>query len=389
MRHSRIGSLDVLRSFAVLWVVSAHTTFFPGGLVQRFTSWGSLGVNLFFVLSGFLIGSQWFGELAESGGRGSYPRFFLRRAFRIWPNYYVLLLLFIVYSGGITGAGLDPLWRYLFFAQNFFPSDGFAITWSLCVEEHFYLIFPLLSAFAFRGGEGRARLCFVLVLLLGFLLRAGLWLALRPDMVALASPEDAAQLHYNYFYHPTFTRLDGLLFGVAIAAAYRFRPDLWKRLTGKGNLWLAASVATFFLTVALSSESLGRQLPSFLLAKGAPAARGFLAMTLGGSGFDLSFGFLVMAALSPACLLYRLRSRFTEVTALLSFAIYLTHSEVVGWLEAKAPVWGLPMQGWIGLTVTMAAVYGAAALLYGLIEKPCLILRDRVLEKFRWLGKTA
>ena len=133
---NRSNALDLVRGTAILMVVAYHLI--PNLEVAR------TGVDLFFVLSGFLVG----GILIDNRNSGSYYRtFFARRFFRIWPLY--LLLLFLV---GLL-CGLDqPLWQYLLFLQTFdwlaqWPSEGFrwmVPTWSLAVEEQFYLFLPFL-----------------------------------------------------------------------------------------------------------------------------------------------------------------------------------------------------------------------------------------------------
>jgi peptidoglycan/LPS O-acetylase OafA/YrhL len=122
-----------------------------GGFLFEFLSLTWSGVDLFFVLSGFLI----VGILLDAkGGEFYFSTFYIRRAFRILPLYIVVLVLFIILRGIISNDWLFleslPLWSYFTFTQNFFMHQyGFgpnwlAVTWSLAVEEQFYLILPLL-----------------------------------------------------------------------------------------------------------------------------------------------------------------------------------------------------------------------------------------------------
>jgi peptidoglycan/LPS O-acetylase OafA/YrhL len=141
--------LDAVRGVAILLVLlvhgfaSAYGTRLKGvpGVFLRFTSGGWLGVNLFFVLSGFLIT----GILLDSKSRSLYYRnFYIRRALRILPAYYALLLLLVLTkASSIQFAALS-----LIYLANLTPLFGVAISygplWSLAVEEHFYLLWPLL-----------------------------------------------------------------------------------------------------------------------------------------------------------------------------------------------------------------------------------------------------
>lgn len=134
--------LDGLRAFAIAMVLLSHFLFFIGGLNA-----GIYGVNLFFVLSGFLITGILLNEKGNSFW-SSYKRFIGRRALRIFPIYYLILLFFIVV--GVEGISED--WPYLLtYTYNFRVSHMhdwehllYAPYWSLSVEEQFYVFFPLL-----------------------------------------------------------------------------------------------------------------------------------------------------------------------------------------------------------------------------------------------------
>ncbi len=140
--------LDTIRGLAILGVLFYHG-FYWARDVSRYTPWqkrflslmapGQFGVNLFFVLSGFLIT----GILLQSRNRPNYyRRFYLRRALRILPAYYLTLFLLILF--GVTSRGF--LFMSLLYSSNLSPLFGIAISypvlWSLAVEEHFYLIWP-------------------------------------------------------------------------------------------------------------------------------------------------------------------------------------------------------------------------------------------------------
>src|SRR5579871_627813 len=174
----RLIELDFLRGIAILLVVGSHAAMpsqaagHLNSLVWTWQSWGWTGVDLFFVLSGFLIGGLLFREI-KTYGRLDVPRFIIRRGFKIWPMYYVFLCLgFLVvmlknhFSFAHTGHLFLP---YLFHLQNYDPNglidrprEAVAMftvnhAWSLAVEEHFYLLLPFLLLWL-GGTKGVSRL---------------------------------------------------------------------------------------------------------------------------------------------------------------------------------------------------------------------------------------
>jgi peptidoglycan/LPS O-acetylase OafA/YrhL len=149
-----LPALDGVRGIAIILVLLLHV----GAIVRdtwivRYLSFGWIGVDLFFVLSGFLITGI---LLRTAGSRKYYRRFYIRRGLRIWPVYYVyvaatLLLIRVLarYPHGFPVEVVSPFWFFLLFIQNLNPASLFcfrdslfSVTWSLCIEEHFYLAWP-------------------------------------------------------------------------------------------------------------------------------------------------------------------------------------------------------------------------------------------------------
>jgi peptidoglycan/LPS O-acetylase OafA/YrhL len=141
--------LDVCRASAILLVLFSHGRVFlrqemPWVEMLRFG--GFMGVELFFVLSGFLIGSILI-RLARNREKNWLRGFYIRRWFRTLPNYFMFLMVNLaLLAWGIRSGTLDAFWLYPFFLQNFaWPQPVFfAESWSLAVEEIFYLLFPVL-----------------------------------------------------------------------------------------------------------------------------------------------------------------------------------------------------------------------------------------------------
>lgn len=160
---NRIQALDGLRGVAILLVCSFHyinnQLLEPSNLLEKILSkstyFGWIGVDLFFVLSGFLIGTI---VLANVKKAGFFKAFFLRRFLRIVPNYFLLIIFFIILSSihffdnnlFLFKNNTIPLWAYLAMCHNFFMaqtgmgSAAMSVTWSIGIEEQFYIVFPFI-----------------------------------------------------------------------------------------------------------------------------------------------------------------------------------------------------------------------------------------------------
>jgi peptidoglycan/LPS O-acetylase OafA/YrhL len=205
--------LDSIRGFAILMVIAYHAFYWQNDMhglsrVARlfvYGMWvGRLGVNLFFVLSGFLIT----GILLQSARSSDYyRRFYLRRALRILPAYYaILLILAFVKKDSFSFLGLSTI-----YLSNMAPLFGivmsYPVLWSLAVEEHFYLLWPTVVR---NLTARRLASCSVAIILVTPLIR---WLSFAIDS------------HSGYvsftFHEYTWNSLDGLAFGAFLVIALR------------------------------------------------------------------------------------------------------------------------------------------------------------------------
>ncbi len=168
----RIPELDGLRGIAILLVVSFHylnnqlvgSGTAIGKAIAKLTAFGWVGVDLFFVLSGFLIGNVLLRNF-ESGN--FFSTFYIRRILRIIPNYFLLIIVYVIISNlsvfndniFLTHHQTIPLWSYFAMLHNFFMAHfnsmgnaSMSITWSIGIEEQFYIVFPLLMLVFKRKG---------------------------------------------------------------------------------------------------------------------------------------------------------------------------------------------------------------------------------------------
>ena len=213
--RSHYPALDGLRGVAILLVVLYHNF---GFIRQSYFGW--LGVDLFFVLSGFLITSILINAVNEPG---FLKKFYVRRVLRIFPLYYFVLILFLLVFPfiGYFNTELDYFvnnqWWFWTYLQNWLFSfqltgDAKILThlWSLAVEEQFYLVWPFVILLV----RSPKRLFFIMlaVLALVIIARSAIWLYKVED------------LNYTTLY--TFTRIDGICIGSMIALLIKFRPKL-------------------------------------------------------------------------------------------------------------------------------------------------------------------
>ena len=137
--RERQPGLDLLRALAIIVVVIYHAALFGFKLPGRVDRFGWIGVDLFFVLSGYLIGGQLLAPLAREKSI-KLGRFFARRVFRIMPAYFVILAVYFLLPSWREYPDMaQPLWKFLLSVQNIALHGGtaFSHAWSLAVEDQF------------------------------------------------------------------------------------------------------------------------------------------------------------------------------------------------------------------------------------------------------------
>src|SRR5437868_6227964 len=153
--RERQPGLDFLRALAIVVVVIYHAGIMGFPLPGRVHRWGWVGVDLFFVLSGYLIGGQVLAPLAHDR-QVKLKRFFARRALRIMPAYFVVLgIYFLLPSWREYPDMAQPLWKFLLSIQNVALHGGtaFSHAWSLAVEDQFYLALPFILILLSRSSR--------------------------------------------------------------------------------------------------------------------------------------------------------------------------------------------------------------------------------------------
>lgn len=350
--------LDLLRCFAIGGVVLAHGWYFiypwapaiPVGGGRHLHLYhlghaGFYGVELFFVLSGFLIGGILL-RIGEKLADGRELRgFYVRRWFRTLPNYYVFLLLNVIFFG--TWAQSPRYWLFLQnFASNrvtFFPES-----WSLGVEEWFYLLFPFTLWLLLR--IRRSMDWAVLTAGVGFYV-GSTWLRL----VAASDPSHdwAAAIRTT-----TVLRFDALMTGILAAWLAARRPRLftaWPALKAVGGVALLGfCYATLYWDHAQNETLFARSVRFNLV----------------------SLGF---ALLLPLAVSWQVRSKAVEQVARWSYAMYFINLPVFYVLDRHLVPQSQTSaaQGWTGFNVLVLGTTALAGVWYHVFERPTTALRDR------------
>ena len=346
-----IPALDGLRAVAILFVLTSHTDR-PGTTDQVFI-FGWTGVDLFFVLSGFLITRI---LLASRGSERYFRNFYARRILRIWPVYFgVLLFVYALEHYGFL-RNAETAWSWIAlasFVQNFYVAafgwgaipDWLGPTWSLAIEEQFYLVWPfLVRKFDIATLK---RLCLFVIF--------------------VAPPVRAAVSHYSRHedlpFLLTFCRMDSLSFGTLLALSFwsgDFRFVRWmKRLA-------IPALALFVLLANFANLQLRETMLYSLLAI-------FFAGTLA-CCLSAQSGFSVL--LVRFCSLALLR-----FVGKISFCLYLVHIAVFA-IAASHPaqrflvhIPGYYALGWTQVGINWLASIGLASLSWYLYESPILKLK--------------
>ncbi|WP_230414316.1 acyltransferase family protein [Collimonas silvisoli] len=359
----RNNGLDTLRAAAIMLVFMYHYMVFVSG--EATFGWAStvgwVGVDLFFVLSGYLISNQIFARIVR-GQPLSLKNFYARRFLRTLPNFYLVLGLYFLFPLAMGGNAPPPLWRFLTFTQNLWlqPGTAFSHAWSLCIEEQFYLLLPAVVILAARYGKSirLAWLALGLLMLAGIVLRSVLWLQYGRQAGG------AVGGYYPNIYYSSFCRFDEFLPGIAVAILKNFHRDAWQRIVRRGHLALIAgglAVGLLFCTIVNQYYIEGY-------------GYGFFMTGFGYSLIAVAFAVLVVAALSPCSYLYRWRIPGAAQLAAWSYAIYLVHKPLAVIVHRLLKSSGLNAAAEVGV-IALAGIVGGY-LLYRFVETPFMQLRD-------------
>lgn len=347
-----------MRAVAIVVVVIYHAGIMGFPTPGRVHRWGWIGVDLFFVLSGYLIGGQLLAPLAQDRHL-HLGRFFARRALRILPAYLVVLAIYFLLPSWREYPDMaQPLWKFLLSIQNTALHGGaaFSHAWSLAVEDQFYLALPFILL-ALNRRPCAPIIVGSTIILGGIALRAFL---ARENL----APNGGVMFRafQAWIYYPTWTRLDPLVLGVALAFIEKFRPSWWSRLTNMSILlWLPALAGIVFALWLGESES--------------------ISVTACTWQFPLvAFGFaaLLVCVQSDRSPLRRVRVPGAAFIASIACSAYLVQKLAIHFTAEMCSRYNIDPTSALGLVLVELSVYAAAITLFLAVERPFLQLRKRI-----------
>jgi len=383
--------VDGVRAIAVLWVVMLHMFWFQSWLFPAqvhaifshpATGWlanGALGVDLFFVISGFLIGSILFGEFRNTGGI-VFTRFYVRRFMRLIPVYVVVMLLGLYF---LDGKHFENAWANVLYLNNFLPikEQYMGWCWSLAIEEQFYLIFPAFIVLFMALRKGRLRF------LVGLM---GLSLVIRFSVTHAAGIAPPFRITpdnphfdtlFDVIYDKPWTRYGGLLAGATGAYLSTFHAGKIKRFFSRTRL--VTGIAAVCLAVVAhiaytpSTSAMFSHMPH--LARE-------LWWAVFRDVFSLVTIFLILAAIHTPRLFGGWLRRFLSwkgfyPIAQVSYSLYMIHEMIFTWLFPKlAPILkpriGIPGTIAVDAATGIVIALVLAGTLYTLVERPSMRMRS-------------
>lgn len=357
----QMPALDALRAVAVLAVIISHfyNTFWrlnvklpepamSGGLIFYY---GWTGVDLFFILSGYLIGVQLWREKKKTGTIHIW-QFLVRRGFRIWPLYYALILM-----GFLAGVS-HPRLSDLLFVSNYFPA-GYERGWTLSTEEQFYIAVPLLLALTpwLKTLEGYFWLLGAAV--------ASVWISRYYTCNAILQTGVASCKELDAMITPIHLHNEALIAGLAIALLSVTRPQYFDRKPGDGFSWRGFALLAVSCTIAAVLYSINRMIFSFTA----------LALILGSFTLWLLWDRSFFSR--PAAW------RVWYPISRLSYGMYLNHfflwSGITAWVVLGVIEWtgSTILASYIGIIVGILVSMLFSVLTFVFVERPFLLLRGR------------
>jgi len=364
---SRVFGLDVMRAIAITAVLIAHSRglLAPLGIDLEFLKFSAFaGVEIFFVLSGFLIGTILIKSVSEEEqfGFARLKIFWVRRWFRTLPNYFLVLSVLLVLHK-IIHEPASFEWSYLLFLQNFVTPhpNFFGEAWSLAVEEWFYLLFPLavwITGLAGKKSGSKHRLLSVIAAFILFfnVFRFIYYLEIVPEW----------DLGIRRI---VMCRLDSIMYGVLGAWLAFYFPDKWERnkkiALVAGSMLLLICTIYFFIDLLPSSLKQGSVFSGTLLF----------------TGFSIAFAcFLPVLSTYKKAQLSRAGYVITHIS-IVSYSIYLLHFSLIFKTFKLLPAAHSAMQA-IGMYLLYwLVVLVAATVNYNLFEKPMTGLRNKFAAK--------
>jgi peptidoglycan/LPS O-acetylase OafA/YrhL len=397
-----ISVVDGIRAISILLVVLGHGfTYYlvqsPLPIAEKLRYFerpyvpllhaADLGVDAFFVISGFLIAGLLFRERDEAGDI-NVGRFYLRRALRLLPAYYVAMVIYEghAYLGGACGdEHCSSIWANLLYVNNLLPgaTQAMKFTWSLAIEEQFYWVFPLfvLALWRLQRHRGAALVALLAAAVAIRLFLARAWNIHTPlEIKPMGDQFDFSEINveWDVLYVKPWARFGSLVAGVLVSYVLHVRRQVKAARPGWGSTLLLISgcclIASAMVIPRFAVHPATHPIAKWLLGP-------FNWVVAGTQHYVFSVGVaLALLALtaSNGFVLFRrfLSLRFFYVIAQLSYAAYLLNLEIILPLAGRLNEPSLRLTHAIGFTAVCALlVFLASMAMYLLVERPFMNLR--------------
>lgn len=333
-----------LRTLAILMVLVLHITAnFDVPNLYYFTKVGKYGVELFFCLSGFLVGCLFFNEHSKFGDV-NLKRFILRRISRTLPPYYIVLVPAFLSAYFVNKVKFN--YAYLFFCQNFLQKiPYFKVSWSICVEEHFYLLLPFVLVLIYKIKNIVIKGVFILALVV------------LPVILRLVESNDSHS--FGYFETASFFHFDSMILGVIASYCYTYKKMLYLKFIFLRYILVLLLVGIFYF-----------------------------AITFGGHTFFVFGKFLISLVFTLIILFMAInrqmnlsRSSIISKIAVSSYAIYLTHPLVINVINLILKRYSISINVYFMMFLLLFIILIVGYCFYFIIEKRLMVLREKIVAR--------
>jgi peptidoglycan/LPS O-acetylase OafA/YrhL len=338
----RIVNLDAFRCFAILFVIYFHvgTRFFLNVHYEKLLMVGRFGVEMFFVLSGFLIANLYYKKEDQT----NLLTFWLQRFLRTYPPYIVALIISFLAVSVVKHQSFNI--GYLFFFQNFYAKiPFFLLSWSLCVEEHFYLVFPLIMLVSSRLQKNKTVSLLIWIVL-----------CLAPSVLRYFLG-DYRNEAFGYDLTASIFRFDGIALGCLLSFIIN-KYDISIRSNKLVSLFLLVSFVLLSIWLSGNPSQLKYSFGYFVLI----LSTGALLLSLYLSN-DMQLG----------------KNRLVKQTALMAYSLYLTHALVLNACDSIFSRFKLN-EAYIEMLISLVLIFIVGIVFYYVIEKKSIDLRNKLLH---------
>jgi len=400
--NSNFAVIDGIRAIAVLWVIFFHAWLFQQIIFSNeiekiydypFLNWvtkGDLGVDLFFVISGFLIGGIIFKEI-KSSEKFNFKRFYVRRFLRLSPVYIFAIFLNLYFLKELGQDNLLLYWPNLLYINNYLPGSPMGWTWSLAIEEQFYIIVPFLLVFIFPRFRNKAVFFIVLsaisISLTWYYVYVFKQYTLPFNLTFLS---DDWKAWFDSYYMVTHLRYIGLLLGVALAYINVYKTKEIKNIfESKAKLVTIFSIISVIGFITISFTPLGEWMPlqdSIFNHLNIHVGKWYeiLVRPL----FSLFTSFIILACIHGNNFIINpinkfLSSKFFYPIAQVSYSAYLFHEMFIIWVSPRllkylSPSFTHTQIFLIIVFVSLIAILIVSVFMYYLIEQPFQKIREKI-----------